>query len=505
MNAISKNANPKNKATDLEAALSLFGLGGALPPLPLGDLHLDSRAIQAGDVFIAVPGLTADGRRFIPQALSQGAAVILQEGESRQCQRQGETWLLGVPTLASRLGEFAAAYYQHPSNDLHLHAITGTNGKTSCSHFLAQALTLLGHKAAVIGTLGVGVPGALTPLANTTPDAVTLQRSLAQLRQEGVTHVALEASSIALVQDRLQACRLESAIFTNLTRDHLDYHGDMRQYGAAKARLFAHPHLQRLIVNQTDPFSDTCLAARTVEASLHRYACHAAIDPSFTGLQACLSNTADWGLQAQWAYQGRQQSIHSPLLATFNMENLLAIASVLVDLGVEFKQLPALMAGITAVPGRLQTLGGGDKPWVVVDYAHTPDALSQVLSCLRRYSRATLWCVVGCGGDRDRGKRPLMASIATEQADMTVLTDDNPRFEASEAILNDMVLGLPAEAKYTIIPDREAAIAYVMAQAQAGDVVLIAGKGHETYQQIGGIQHPFDDVAVAAACLHSTP
>lgn len=501
MNVISKSANPKNKAIDLDAALSLFGLGGVLPPLPLGDLHLDSRAVQAGDVFIALPGLTSDGCRFIPQALSQGAAVIVEPGEFSQCQRQGETWRLSVPQLASRLGEFAAAYYQYPSNDLHLHAITGTNGKTSCSHFLAQALTLLGHKTAVIGTLGVGVPGALTPLANTTPDAVTMQRSLAQLRQKGVTHVALEASSIALVQHRLQACRLESAIFTNLTRDHLDYHGDMQQYGAAKALLFAHPHLQRLVVNQMDPFSETCLAARTVAASVHRYACHAVIDPALDGLQACISNTAAWGLQAQWVYRGQQQSIHSPLLATFNMENLLAVASVLLDLGVEFRQLPGLIAGITAVPGRLQALGGGGKPWVVVDYAHTPDALSQVLACLRPYSRATLWCVVGCGGDRDRGKRPLMAAIATQQADRTVFTDDNPRFEASKAILADMVSDLPAEAQYTIIPDRKAAIAYVMAQAQTGDVVLIAGKGHETYQQIGATVYPFDDVAVATACL----
>lgn len=503
MRVIYKGVKPKNNAVDVAAVLSVLGVDGPWPSLPLllGDLHLDSRLIQAGDVFLAVPGLSADGRHFIAQALQQGAALILQEGASCQWQQHGQSFVLSVPHLTSRLGELAAAYYQYPADDLHLHAITGTNGKTSCSHFLAQALTLLGHKAAVIGTLGVGLPGALLPLANTTPDAVTLQRSLAHLRRQGVTHVALEASSIALVQDRLQACRLESAIFTNLTRDHLDYHGDMHQYGAAKALLFAHPHLQRLVVNQADPFSATCVAAKVADAAVYPYACHAALDSAFTGLQACLLKAPFWGLQALWAYRGQQQRVDSPLLAAFNMENLLATASVLLGLGVEFKQLPSLIARIKAVPGRLQTLGGGDRPWVVVDYAHTPDALAQVLSCLRPYTQATLWCIVGCGGDRDRGKRPLIAAIAGQQADKTVLTDDNPRFESSQEILMEMVTGFPKQAEYVIINDRRAAILHVMRQAKAGDVVLIAGKGHETYQQIGATRHPFDDVAVASAAL----
>lgn len=464
-----------------------------------GDLTLDSRRVRRGDIFIAIPGAQCDGRDFIPAALQQGAAAILQPGQAFTWHWQNDCCVVTVPDLSPRLGDLAACYYHHPSQHLHLHAITGTNGKTSCSHFLAQALNLLGHKAAVVGTLGYGFLDDLIALDNTTPDAVTLQRLLAELLSQGATHVVMEASSIALVQGRLNGCRIESALLTNLTRDHLDYHGDMAHYAAAKVLLFQHPQLQRVILNADATFSARCVAVVPKSAVVAYYTCQAPQDPQ--QLSAVVMPQTHWGLTMAWQYRGQQVVLDSPLLGTFNVENLLVIALVLLDLGVAFTDLPAVLSQIHAVPGRLQTLGGGTAPWVVVDYAHTPDALAQVLASLRPYARSKLWCIVGCGGQRDRGKRPLMARIAALGADETVLTDDNPRFEASSDILEAMVSGMPPQGRYQVIADRAQAIATVLAAAHSGDVVLIAGKGHEKYQQIGAIKHPFDDVAIAQACL----
>lgn len=467
-----------------------------------GELHLDSRQIQAGDVFIALRGFERDGRDYIPAAIAAGAKAIVEEGDSVSCHEQNGCFRIVAPQLKSRLSELAACYYHHPSQHLHLHAVTGTNGKTSCSHFLAQALSLLNHQTATIGTLGYGRLQALQPLANTTPDAVSLQRILAECQQQGVTHVTLEASSIALVQDRLAACRLESAIFTNLTRDHLDYHGTMAEYGAAKAKLFAWPSLQRAVVNDADPFSPHCVHMLPSHVPVYRYNRMAKTSqPLILSATVQPPDPGQWGLSARWYYQGQSIDVRSSLIGAFNMENLLSVAAVLLDLGVAFAQLPELIAQIEAVPGRLHSIKMAAGPRVVVDYAHTPDALKQVLAGLKPYAGQKLWCIVGCGGNRDPGKRPLMAQVASQGADFTVLTDDNPRFEASQDILNQMAAGLPQDAAYAMIADRKTAIETVLQRADTNDIVLIAGKGHENYQQIGAVKHPFDDAQVAQEYL----
>ncbi len=464
-----------------------------------GDLQLDSRQIASGDIFIALPGATHDGRTFIDQALQQGAIAIIQAGAVNAWHEQRGILYVTVPDLAQRLGALASSYYHYPSQHLQIHAITGTNGKTSCSHFLAQALTLLGFKTAVIGTLGSGQLGQLSPLLNTTPDAVTLQRLLAAFVAQGIRHVTLEASSIALVQGRLQGCHIASAILTNLTRDHLDYHGDMETYGQAKALLFAEPGLQRVILNADDPFHRRCEAVVLPMVTIRHYA----VTNSAATLTAQVwpRGVTSSGLSMHLVYQGQRIVLHSALMGAFNVYNVLAVAVTLLDMGVNFADLARLLAPLAPVAGRLQSVTYPDKPLVVVDYAHTPAALAEALDSVRPYVRGVLWCVFGCGGNRDVGKRSQMGKLAASKADKLVLTDDNPRFEASDVILAAIESGIPNGKDYRIIADRKQAIAYAITHADSGDVILLAGKGHENSQQIGAVHHPFDDVLVAKEYL----
>lgn len=468
-----------------------------------GHLQSDSRAVLPGDVFIALAGHRVDGKAFINAAIERGASAIIEVGASASLQQRANVWFIQLPTLVARLGELAALYYHHPSSRLSVHAITGTNGKTSCSHFLAQALSDLKQSVAVIGTLGVGVLGQLSPSPNTTPDAVTLQRTLADFVAKGIQHVAMEASSIAIVEGRLNGCRLASAILTNLSRDHLDYHGDMGAYGEAKAQLFAWPGLERVVINQADPFSEHCVARVAPGVAIYRYHLGADATDAAQTLSAELLPLEPFvfGLRAQLRFNEATAVVDSPLVGAFNLENLLAISALLLALGFALPALPAILTTINAVPGRLQRLGGALKPSVIIDYAHTPAALAEVLQCLRPYVRGQLWCVFGCGGDRDSGKRPEMGLMAGKLADYTILTSDNPRFEQADVILSAIAAGMPSMANYEIIAERGQAIESAIARARAGDVILIAGKGHETYQQIGAINYPFNDVLIASACL----
>lgn len=478
-------------------------LAGSWLKQDFAHLSLDSRTIQWGDVFIALPGQYHDGRAFIEAALAQGARAIVQPGATAAWQSIAGVLFVEVPQLSARLGELAALYYHHPSRQLQIHAITGTNGKTSCSHFLAQALTHLNYSAAVIGTLGCGVLGHLTPLLNTTPDAVTLQRCLADFVQAGISHVAIEASSIALVQGRLQGCQFASAVLTNLSRDHLDYHGDMEAYGRAKVLLFAWPDLKRVVLNDADVFSADCLAVIDPSVNVYRYSLGNESSPTNNTLcaQILANPSADWSQRALLTFAGEQALLVTALLGAFNLENLLSVAAILLDIGISLAIVAAVLSKVTAVPGRLETLRPLDQPTVVVDYAHTPAALEHLLLTIKPYAQAKLWCVFGCGGNRDRGKRAAMGAIAGRLADHTVLTDDNPRFEVAAAIIAEIEQGLPEGALYEIIADRAMAIAQVIALAKPGDVIVIAGKGHENTQQIGAIYYPFDDKGIAMACL----
>jgi len=465
----------------------LAGLG-----VRIGGLALDSRKVRRGDLFLALPGEKSDGRMHIRQALAAGAAAVLWERRDYEWDDRLDVPNLGVGGLRDLLGAIADEFNGHPSHRLWMAGVTGTNGKTSCSHWIAQCLSMLGRRTAVVGTLGSGFAGALEPALNTTPDAIELHARLAGFVKEGASACAMEVSSHGIEQGRVNGVQFDVALFTNLSRDHLDYHKTMEDYAAAKARLFQWPGLKHAAINVDDPFG------RQLAASLDRsninvlefgrgrgdVACHQ-LDLSTRGLK--LEIATPWG-SAQLA---------SPLLGAFNASNLLGVLSVLVLSGVPLEDAVGALSRVEPVPGRMQLVREPDAPLVVVDYAHTPDALEKVLETLRGVlpAGAKLFCVFGCGGDRDPGKRPLMGEVATRLADHAVITSDNPRSEEPRAIIAAVAAG--AHPNYSTEPDRAAAISHALYEARPGDVVLVAGKGHENYQEAQGLRLPFDDVKVA--------
>jgi UDP-N-acetylmuramoyl-L-alanyl-D-glutamate--2,6-diaminopimelate ligase len=402
--------------------------------------------------------------------------------------------------LRAQLGEIASRFFDRPSETLRVIGVTGTNGKTSIVQLLANALDGLGSRAATIGTLGAGLVGAIDAGERTTPDVISVHALLAQFRDAGAQSVAMEVSSHALDQHRVDAVAFDLAVFTNLTRDHLDYHGDMAAYGAAKAKLFAWPGLQAAVINVDDAFGRELAATLPHGVGRYRYG----VDGADAEIRATAVRTGSDGLRFALATPWGEGEIASPLLGRFNVANLLAVAGCLGALGYTFAQIQDALARLRPVAGRMSRLGGGDSaPLVVVDYAHTPDALEQALTSLRAHCAGRLVCVFGCGGDRDRGKRPQMGAIAERLADRIIVTDDNPRSEDGDAIVADIVAGLANPRATTIQRDRARAIALALAQARAGDVVLIAGKGHEPYQEIGGVRHAFDDLDVARRTLEA--
>ncbi|MFN3543258.1 MAG: UDP-N-acetylmuramoyl-L-alanyl-D-glutamate--2,6-diaminopimelate ligase [Thiobacillus sp.] len=462
-------------------------------------LTSDSRRVAPGTVFAAYPGETRDGRDFIPQAVAQRADGVLWEADHYQWDPALAVPNAGVMNLRARIGEIAAHVYGEPSRALHMVGVTGTNGKTSVAHWTAQAFSAVGRKTAVIGTVGNGFPpygdqlGALTPALNTTPDAIELQQRLAQYRAQGAVGCAMEVSSHGLVQGRVNGTAFNVAVLTNLSRDHLDYHGDMDSYAAAKARLFDWPGLDSVVLNVDDAFGQRLEAevrsARVAGYSFHRGAVVGErLQLSQGGLH--LAVRTDWG----------RAEIDVPLLGRFNASNLLAVLATLLVSGVPLASACSALAHVTPPPGRMQTLGGGTQPLVVVDYAHTPDALEKVLATLREVAGGgRLICVFGCGGNRDKGKRPLMGAVASRGADALWVTSDNPRNEDPRHIIDDVVAG--CEGAPHVEPDRARAIFEAIGAARCGDVVLIAGKGHEDYQEIAGERLPFSDVDVAGRAL----
>jgi len=460
------------------------------------ELTLDSRTVKPGDLFLAVPGGSQDGRVHIAAALKQGAAAVAYEAEGAKDIPPSDVPMIAIKGLAKQLSAIAGRFYGEPSRAVELVGVTGTNGKTSVSQLVAQALDLLGERCGIVGTLGTGFYGALESGRHTTPDPLAVQATLARLKQAGAKAVAMEVSSHGLEQGRVAALGFDVAVFTNLSRDHLDYHGSMEAYGAAKAKLFAWQGLRCRVINLDDDFGRQ-LAAEPHESRLMGYSL---IDPS--AYIYCREATfSDAGVQAQIVTPQGEGLLRSSLLGKFNLSNLLAVVGALLGLdyplGDVLKVLPQLEGPI----GRMQRLGGGDKPLVVVDYAHTPDALEKVLQALRPHVHGQLLCLFGCGGDRDRGKRPIMARIAEQHADRVLVTDDNPRTEKSEAIIADIRAGFAKPEAVEFISGRGDAIAHLIASAGVDDVVLLAGKGHEDYQEIDGVRHPFSDLEQAAKAL----
>jgi UDP-N-acetylmuramoyl-L-alanyl-D-glutamate--2,6-diaminopimelate ligase len=461
----------------------------------VAELVSDSRRAVPGTVFAAYPGETRDGRDFIAQAVAQRVDGVLWEADHYQWDPALDVPNAGVAGLKNRIGEIAAHVYGEPSRALHMVGVTGTNGKTSVAHWIAQTLSQLGRETAVIGTVGNGFPGALTPALNTTPDAIELQQRLAQYRQQGATACAMEVSSHGLAQGRVNGTSFNVAVLTNLSRDHLDYHGDMENYADTKARLFNWPGLGWVVLNVDDAFGQQLESAtRPARVAGYGFQRGAVIGEKLRLSQAGLhlAVRTDWG----------HAEFDAPLLGRFNAANLLAVLTTLLVSGVMLEDACQALAHVTPPPGRMQTFGGNAHPLVVVDYAHTPDALEKVLATLREIvSGGRLICVFGCGGNRDKGKRPLMGQAAAKGADEVWVTSDNPRNEAPQHIIDDILAGTGG--KPHVEPDRARAIFEAIGGAHQGDVVLIAGKGHEDYQEVVGERLPFSDVAVAKKALEA--
>ena len=458
-------------------------------------LQLDSRKVQRGDLFLAVPGDVHDGRQFIEQAVANGAAAVVAEAPVAGFVDELPVPLVEIPELRFDVGSLAARFFCHPSRDLHMVGVTGTNGKTTTSRLVAQLGRSLGKSCGVIGTLGATLDDSVVGSANTTPDPVSLQRQLALWRDQGVFAVSMEVSSHALVQGRVNGVEFETAVYTNLSHDHLDYHGSMDAYGRAKLQLFASEGLRHAVVNLDDDFAPQVLAAIGEGVRVITYStCGADADvrvenTSFEGTGVEGELLTPWG-------RGR---FASPLPGEFNLANLAAAVTAVVLAGEDLLAVLEAVSRLQPVPGRMQVIPNNLGIQVIVDYAHTPDALEQVLASLKAHIGGELVTVFGCGGDRDRAKRQVMGRVASQFSDRVVVTSDNPRSEDPGAILADIASG--CSGNFTLVVDRAEAIARAINEARPGDCVLIAGKGHEDYQIIEGERRYFSDAEQALDAL----
>ena len=502
-----------------------------------GVLHTDSRRVTPGDGFIAWPGAASDGRRHMPAALKQGASACLVEHNGVDqfhdtfaltlTESDPEQAIASYAGLKAASGPIAAAYYEQPSQALDVLAITGTNGKTSTAWWLAHALGRVGQRCAVVGTLGVGELDQLEVTGMTTPDPVLLQARLRDMVTRGVQACAIEASSIGLAEHRLDGTQLRVAVFTNFTQDHLDYHGSMADYWKAKAALFDWPGLTAAVVNTDDAHGaqlaqqlsqrqdvvlwtvgkegDACPTG-AFTAAMHARVTQ--VNPvQSTRLQHVKATHVRHGVRGlsfEVVEGEHRHTLHTCLVGHYNVSNVLGVIACLRALGHSLAEAVQACGDLPAVPGRMQVVGHTDQPLVVVDYAHTPDAVAQALDALRPLAQTrggALVCVLGCGGDRDSAKRPLMAAAAEQHADRVVLTSDNPRSEDPQIILTQMLAGVARPEVVQQIVDRSQAIAAAISQARAHDVLLVAGKGHEDYQEVQGVKLPFSDVRQAQIAL----
>ena len=471
---------------------------------PISGLSMDSRLVNPGDLFFALLGMRTDGRQYVNQAIQAGAAAVLCEGEPAPkawASYDSNVPVFFVVNLASHLGNIVNRFYGNPSLTLSMIGVTGTNGKTSCTCFISQALTHLGQQCAVIGTLGSGVGSEFQPSFYTTPDAIQLQAQLAEFKQIGAKAVAMEVSSHGLDQGRVKGVAFDIGIFTNLSRDHLDYHGNLKNYGWAKQRLFADYPLRYAIINSDDEFGRYLIEHFKDQLTVYDYSLKAPRHSNANTVWARAIRTTLSGTQFDVMTPWGEAAITTQLLGHFNVSNLLAVMTTLLLLDIPFDEVCKAVTALTPIPGRMQTVIKDHHPLVVVDFAHTPDALAHALKTLSMYEPRQLWCVFGCGGDRDQGKRPQMASISEQYAHKVVVTSDNPRTEDPYAIIKDVMAGFAEPKAVQIEMDRSNAIAAAISQANKDDIILIAGKGHEQYQLIGQEQIPFCDVSIAKGFL----
>jgi UDP-N-acetylmuramoyl-L-alanyl-D-glutamate--2,6-diaminopimelate ligase len=491
------------------APRSLARLVAGFADLPrdveINDLTQDGRAARPGCAFLAVRGTKEHGLAHAPQAVANGARVVLWEpAPSAQVpDLPSEILVAPVAHLREHASEIASRFFGEPSRELAIAGVTGTNGKTTCAYLLAQALESVGRPAAYMGTIGTGRPHALAESSLTTGDAITVQRTLSRLKAEGAASVAMEVSSHALDQFRVGAVRFRTAAFTNLTRDHLDYHGTMDAYGGAKARLFMRPELVSRVINVDDPFGRQLVidprgrGRLVVTTRTH----HSHLRSAAGFVRAMHVNLSTKGIELEFDSSWGTGALTCPLVGDFNVDNLLTVIAVLLDWEVDLESTIRALNGVRAAPGRMETFGGAGEPLAVVDYAHSPDALRKSLQAARAHCTGRLSVVFGCGGDRDAGKRPLMGEIAAELADDIVITDDNPRTESPQAIAQGIAAGIPAGKPFRIEHDRGRAIREALLEATPGDVVMVAGKGHEEYQIVGVERRAFSDQRTVVAGL----
>lgn len=474
----------------------------------LTGIELDSRRIEAGDLFFACKGANFDGREFVDEVIAKGAAAVLVESGSDWSGLSARDGVAVIPLekLASRIGKIAGKFFDNPARNLWLIGITGTNGKTSCCQFIAQCLTEIGYKCGVSGTLGYGIYGEPYNVdetkPGTTPDAITVQRIFEEIRIQHANVMVMEVSSHGLKQKRVNVNEFDIAVFTNLSRDHLDYHGNMQVYGEAKQRLFNNPHLKIAVVNIDDIFSAYILNSLAKSVKSYTYSIR---NPMADVYPRALQFTRS-GFSIQVVTPWGEGSINSSLVGSFNVSNLLAVLATVMATESEkgefnFQNILEVISNISSVKGRMEIIGNAPVS-VVVDYAHTPEGLRNSLQALKEHFTGKVWCVFGCGGNRDKGKRPLMAEIAEKMADKLIVTDDNPRKESSGEIIKQILSGLADKDSVRVESDRAKAIEYAISSADEGDVVLIAGKGHEEYQDIGGNRMVFSDVKQARLCLN---
>ncbi|MFK7865179.1 MAG: UDP-N-acetylmuramoyl-L-alanyl-D-glutamate--2,6-diaminopimelate ligase [Pseudohongiellaceae bacterium] len=490
----------------LDGLVDSDGFNRELLQVAVTGVQLDSRLLCSGDLFLACFGKNHDARDFINDAIAMGVAAVVAEsgGAYSGVRLVGGVPVVAVDNLSAKLSEIASRFYKRPSEKLSVIGITGTNGKTSCSQFVADALTKFERRCGIIGTLGYGVQGELKETQLTTPDAVFTQMALGKMAQRGVDPVVMEVSSVGLHQKRVKAVDFEIAVFTNLSRDHLDYHENMDAYGECKKKLFTMPGLKRAVVNLDDPYSLSILNSISSDVDIstfslkNKIASVYATELEFTreGYRACISTPIGNG------------EIGGALLGSFNFSNVLAVIATLIsylqDSDVDPKKLFGAVSSLKPVTGRMEIVGGSESDvTAVVDYAHTPDGLKSALVALREHYSGDVWCVFGCGGNRDSGKRPLMGEVAEDYADNVVLCDDNPRKEDGDDIVSHIMSGIENHSKVIIERDRARAIANTISMAKPGDVVLVAGKGHETYQDVADKKMLFSDANHVRLALQS--
>ena len=467
-----------------------------------GTLHADSRNVQPGDGFLAWPGAVQDARQHVAGALQTGANACLVESSGIEKYEFSSEKIAAYTNLKSAAAQIAAGYFGEPSKQLQTVGITGTNGKTSTAWWLAHALGKVNRRCAMVGTLGIGAPESLVPNGLTTPDPVLLQQQLRRFVNEGFSACAIEASSIGLAEHRLDAVRFQVAVFTNFTQDHLDYHGSMPRYWAAKAALFEWPGLQSQVINVDD--AQGLKLSAMLEAGgldLWTYSVNSSARLRAESIQQNASH-----LVFDVVEGNQRRTVTTTAVGLYNVSNLLGVIGAMRALGLPFDDVVHACCDLPAVPGRLNTLDEPGVPLVVVDYAHTPDAIEKVLTALRPLAASRggqLWCVFGCAGDRDAAKRPLMAAMAQRNSDYVVVTSDNPRSEDPARIVDQILLGLQQLESVHVQIDRALAIDQTIARAQPEDVVLLAGKGHEDYQEIHGVKFPFEDQRHARAALNA--